>query len=121
VQHYAGKVKYQVQEFREKNLDLMRPDIVSVLKNSSMAFVRELVGADPVAVFRWAIVRAYFRAYFAFNEAGKKHRLIRGAQQSMDLFASLLTWKLFSVDGGKVNVTLQFSHLKHTSSGKHTR
>jgi Myosin head (motor domain) len=121
VQHYAGKVKYQVQEFREKNLDLMRPDIVSVLKNSSMAFVRELVGADPVAVFRWAIVRAYFRAYFAFNEAGKKHRLIRGAQQFMGSSASILTGKLFSVDGGKVNVTLQFSHLKHTSSGKHTR
>ncbi|KAI8434162.1 hypothetical protein MSG28_012281 [Choristoneura fumiferana] len=40
---------------REKNLDLMRQDIVSVLKNSSLAFVRELVGVDPVAVFRWAI------------------------------------------------------------------
>ncbi|XP_031335127.1 unconventional myosin-IXa-like isoform X2 [Photinus pyralis] len=74
VVHYAGKVKYQVTEMREKNLDLMRQDIVSVLKNSSMAFVRELVGADPVAVFRWAIVRAFFRAYFAFHEAGRKHR-----------------------------------------------
>jgi hypothetical protein len=99
VRHYAGKVKYQVciqtisllyyllillnlfaqvLEVREKNLDLMRQDIVSVLKNSSMAFVRELVGADPVAVFRWAIVRAFFRAYFAFNEAGTRHRLVRG-------------------------------------------
>lgn len=75
--HYAGKVKYQVTEMREKNLDLMRQDIVGVLKNSSMAFVRELVGADPVAVFRWAIVRAFFRAYFAFHEAGRKHRQIR--------------------------------------------
>ncbi|KAG8223098.1 hypothetical protein J437_LFUL002046, partial [Ladona fulva] len=74
VRHYAGKVKYQVAEVREKNLDLMRQDIVGVLKNSSMAFVRELVGADPVAVFRWAIVRAFFRAYFAFLEAGRKHR-----------------------------------------------
>ncbi|XP_044259100.1 unconventional myosin-IXa-like [Tribolium madens] len=74
VVHYAGKVKYQVTDMREKNLDLMRQDIVGVLKNSSMAFVRELVGADPVAVFRWAIVRAFFRAYFAFHEAGRKHR-----------------------------------------------
>ena len=56
----------------------MRQDIVGVLKNSSMAFVRELVGADPVAVFRWAIVRAFFRGYFAFHEAGRKHRLGRG-------------------------------------------
>ncbi|XP_044762393.1 unconventional myosin-IXAa-like isoform X3 [Coccinella septempunctata] len=74
VVHYAGKVKYQVTDMREKNLDLMRQDIVGVLKNSSMAFVRELVGADPVAVFRWAIVRAFFRSYFAFHEAGRKHR-----------------------------------------------
>ncbi|EAT44232.1 AAEL004375-PA [Aedes aegypti] len=50
IKHYAGKVKYQVAEMREKNLDLMRQDIVSVLKNSSMAFVRELVGADPTAI-----------------------------------------------------------------------
>ncbi|KAK6631291.1 hypothetical protein RUM44_005817 [Polyplax serrata] len=74
VRHYAGKVKYQVAEMREKNLDLMRHDIVGVLKNSSMAFVRELVGADPVAVFRWAIVRAFFRSYFAFLAAGRTHR-----------------------------------------------
>lgn len=70
---------YQASEMREKNLDLMRQDIVGVLKNSSMAFVRELVGADPVAVFRWAIVRAFFRGFFAFHEAGKRHRQERGA------------------------------------------
>lgn len=64
---------------REKNLDLMRPDgVVGVLKNSSLAFVRELVGADPVAVFRWAILRAFFRAHFAFQEAGRAHRHGRG-------------------------------------------
>ncbi|CAB3244549.1 unnamed protein product [Arctia plantaginis] len=74
VRHYAGRVKYQVTAMREKNLDLMRQDIVSVLKNSSLAFVRELVGVDPVAVFRWAIVRAFFRGYFAFLEAGRRHR-----------------------------------------------
>jgi len=65
---------------REKNLDLMRQDIVGVLKNSSMAFVRELVGADPVAVFRWAIIRAFFRGYFAFRNAGIKHRKERNDQ-----------------------------------------
>ncbi|XP_075979889.1 unconventional myosin-IXa-like isoform X4 [Anticarsia gemmatalis] len=77
VRHYAGRVKYQVSAMREKNLDLMRQDIVSVLKNSSLAFVRELVGVDPVAVFRWAIVRAFFRGYFAFLEAGRRHRVHR--------------------------------------------
>ncbi|XP_025992443.1 unconventional myosin-IXa isoform X4 [Solenopsis invicta] len=75
VRHYAGAVKYQAANMREKNLDLMRPDgVVGVLKNSSLAFVRELVGADPVAVFRWAILRAFFRAHFAFQEAGRTHR-----------------------------------------------
>jgi len=58
-------------------MDLMRHDIISVLKNSSLAFVRELVGNDPVAVFRWAIVRAFFRALFAFHEAGQRHRAAR--------------------------------------------
>jgi len=59
-------------------MDLMRHDIVSVLKNSSLSFVRELVGIDPVAVFRWAILRAFFRAFFAFNEAGYRYRMARG-------------------------------------------
>lgn len=85
---FANKTKYspfihqssQVTEMREKNMDLMRQDIVSVLKNSSMAFVRELVGADPVAVFRWAILRAFFRGYFAFRQAGSKHRKDRNDQ-----------------------------------------
>lgn len=85
IKHYAGKVKYQVTEMREKNLDLMRQDIVSVLKNSSMAFVRELVGADPVAVFRWAILRAFFRGYFAFRNAGIKHRKERTDQAASKL------------------------------------
>lgn len=85
IKHYAGKVKYQVAEMREKNLDLMRQDIVSVLKNSSMAFVRELVGADPVAVFRWAIIRAFFRGYFAFRNAGAKHRKDRAEQSANKL------------------------------------
>lgn len=52
----------------------MRQDVVNALKNSKSAFVRELVGTDPVAVFRWAIVRASFRALFAFKQAGKTSR-----------------------------------------------
>ena len=52
----------------------MRQDIVTVLKNSNQAFVRELVGIDPVAVFRWAIVRAYFRGVQAFKAAGQMYK-----------------------------------------------
>ncbi|XP_018395060.1 PREDICTED: unconventional myosin-IXa-like [Cyphomyrmex costatus] len=105
VRHYAGAVKYQAANMREKNLDLMRPDgVVGVLKNSSLAFVRELVGADPVAVFRWAILRAFFRAHFAFQEAGRAHRHGR-------------------VDGNKTSVQNRYRTPNENliSSHKHTR
>lgn len=49
---------------KEKNLDLMRQDIVSVLKSSSSSFVKELVAVSSVALFRWGTIRAFFRAFF---------------------------------------------------------
>uniref|UniRef100_A0A8K9WRD1 Myosin IXA n=1 Tax=Oncorhynchus mykiss TaxID=8022 RepID=A0A8K9WRD1_ONCMY len=73
IHHYAGKVKYGVKDFREKNTDHMRPDIVALLKSSKNAFICGLMGIDPVATFRWAVLRAYFRAMVAFREAGKRH------------------------------------------------
>ncbi|KAG7283766.1 hypothetical protein CRUP_034390 [Coryphaenoides rupestris] len=71
--HYAGKVKYGIKDFREKNTDHMRPDIVALLKSSKNAFIGGLIGIDPSATFRWAVLRAYFRALVAFREAGKRH------------------------------------------------
>uniref|UniRef100_A0A8D2QKM6 Myosin IXB n=1 Tax=Zonotrichia albicollis TaxID=44394 RepID=A0A8D2QKM6_ZONAL len=41
IRHFAGKVKYQIKDFREKNMDYMRPDIVALLRSSDSAFVRE--------------------------------------------------------------------------------
>ncbi|XP_039546729.1 unconventional myosin-IXAa isoform X4 [Pimephales promelas] len=73
IKHYAGKVKYGVKDFREKNTDHMRPDIVALLKSSKNAFICGLIGIDPVATFRWAVLRAYFRAVVAFRDAGKRH------------------------------------------------
>lgn len=80
VHHYAGRVKYQIKDFKEKNLDLMRPDVVMVLKSSSVALVRELVGADPVAVFRWAILRAFFRSYHALKRPSTASHVHPGGQ-----------------------------------------
>ncbi|XP_051545048.1 unconventional myosin-IXAb isoform X3 [Myxocyprinus asiaticus] len=74
IRHYAGKVKYGVKDFREKNTDHMRPDIVALLKSSRNAFICSLMGIDPVATFRWAAIRAYFRAVVAFREAGKRYK-----------------------------------------------
>ncbi|XP_069864390.1 unconventional myosin-IXb-like isoform X4 [Dipodomys merriami] len=71
IQHFAGKVKYQIKDFREKNMDYMRPDIVALLRGSDSCFVRELIGMDPVAVFRWAVLRAALRAVAVLREAGR--------------------------------------------------
>ncbi|XP_073792350.1 unconventional myosin-IXb isoform X35 [Danio rerio] len=70
--HFAGKVKYQIKDFREKNTDHMRPDIVALLRSSDRFYVRQLIGMDPVAMFRWGILRATVRALAAFNEAGRR-------------------------------------------------
>ncbi|GAB1606082.1 unconventional myosin-IXAa-like [Argonauta hians] len=74
VVHYAGKVKYSTVDFREKNSDLIRTDIVGVLKNSSSVFVKELLGVDPVAILRWGLLRAFFRCVAAFISAGKQYQ-----------------------------------------------
>uniref|UniRef100_A0A2K5NPJ3 Myosin IXB n=1 Tax=Cercocebus atys TaxID=9531 RepID=A0A2K5NPJ3_CERAT len=71
IQHFAGKVKYQIKDFREKNMDYMRPDIVALLRGSDSSYVRELIGMDPVAVFRWAVLRAALRAMAVLREAGR--------------------------------------------------
>ncbi|KAJ8408238.1 hypothetical protein AAFF_G00256520 [Aldrovandia affinis] len=72
IRHFAGMVKYQIKDFREKNTDHMRPDIVALLRSSDRAYVRQLIGMDPVAMFRWGILRATVRAMAAFNEAGRR-------------------------------------------------
>uniref|UniRef100_A0AAY4CNV2 Myosin IXA n=1 Tax=Denticeps clupeoides TaxID=299321 RepID=A0AAY4CNV2_9TELE len=80
IRHYAGKVKYRVKDFREKNTDHMRPDIVALLKSSRKAFIVSLIGIHPVATFRWAVLRAYFRAVVAFRLAGKRFKEKRSGE-----------------------------------------
>ncbi|XP_005409566.1 PREDICTED: unconventional myosin-IXb isoform X3 [Chinchilla lanigera] len=71
IQHFAGRVKYQIKDFREKNMDYMRPDIVALLRGSDSAYVRELIGMEPVAVFRWAVLRTALRAMAVLREAAR--------------------------------------------------
>ena len=52
-------------------MDYMRPDIVALLRGSDSSYVRELIGMDPVAVFRWAVLRAAIRAMAVLREAGR--------------------------------------------------
>ncbi|KAI4892972.1 hypothetical protein NFI96_021862 [Prochilodus magdalenae] len=70
--HYAGKVKYQIKDFRARNTDHMRPDIVALLRSSERGYLRQLIGSDPVAVFRWGVLRAVIRTVATFKEAGRR-------------------------------------------------
>lgn len=72
VAHYAGKVKYQINGFREKNKDLMRQDVLNALKSSRSSLMKTLLGMDPVAVHRWNVVRSMFRAMNAFKQGAKR-------------------------------------------------
>ncbi|XP_034736358.1 unconventional myosin-IXAa isoform X3 [Etheostoma cragini] len=96
IRHYAGKVKYGVKDFREKNTDHMRPDIVALLKSSKNAFVCGLMGIDPSATFRWAVLRAYFRALVAFREAGKRHTQKKPGHDDAATYAVLKSVDSFS-------------------------
>ncbi|VDM63316.1 unnamed protein product [Angiostrongylus costaricensis] len=72
IAHYAGKVKYQITGFREKNKDLMRQDVLNTLKTSRCALLKAILGDDPVAVYRWSFARTVFRAIQAFKQSGRK-------------------------------------------------
>ena len=52
----------------------MRNDIVCSLKNSKMLFVRELLGSDPMAVYRWSKLRHLLCAISLFRKAGEARR-----------------------------------------------
>lgn len=60
----------------------MRPDIVALLRSSDRACVRQLIGMDPVAMFRWGILRATIRGLAAFNEAGRSRAAKTSGTQS---------------------------------------
>ncbi|KAJ8270946.1 hypothetical protein GJAV_G00121040 [Gymnothorax javanicus] len=71
IQHFAGKVKYHVKDFRAKDADRLPGGVATLLKHSRRAFVRSLLGADPLAAHRWGVVRAVFRTIAAFKKASR--------------------------------------------------
>ncbi|XP_056148607.1 unconventional myosin-IXb isoform X2 [Lampris incognitus] len=83
IQHFAGMVKYQLKAFREKNTDHMRCESISLLRSSKRAFLRQLVGFSPVAVFRWGILRATIRILAAFKEMGRRRAESMAAKRNV--------------------------------------
>ena len=84
--------------FREKNTDLMRQDIVDVLKTSKQNLVRALIGLPSVAAARWGRVRTLLLATAIFREAGRLRR-----QQSTK-GNSLTRLKTGTLNGGWVKL-----------------
>ncbi|XP_048844324.1 unconventional myosin-IXb-like isoform X2 [Brienomyrus brachyistius] len=79
VRHFAGNVKYQLKDFREKNMDHMRADIMLLLRSSNRAYVRQLIAASPAAMFRWGVLRAAIYSLAVFNNAAR-HRAAKTAE-----------------------------------------
>ena len=88
----------QLKGFREKNTDLMRQDIVNVLKTSKQNLVRALIGLPSVAAAQWGRVRTLLLATAIFREAGRLRR-----QQSTK-GNSLTRLKTGTLNGGRVRL-----------------
>ncbi|XP_041804694.1 unconventional myosin-IXb isoform X2 [Chelmon rostratus] len=72
IQHFAGRVKYHIKDFRQKNTEHMRPEVVSLLRSSERAFLHHLVASSPEALFRWGVLRATIRILTVFKNMGRK-------------------------------------------------
>ncbi|MEQ2231408.1 hypothetical protein ILYODFUR_000086 [Ilyodon furcidens] len=61
IEHCGGRVKYHIKDFKKKNTEHMRPEVVSLLRSSELSFLHHLVASNPEALFRWSILRATIR------------------------------------------------------------
>ncbi|XP_015245227.1 PREDICTED: unconventional myosin-IXb-like isoform X1 [Cyprinodon variegatus] len=68
IEHYAGKVNYQVKDFQQKNTEHMRPEFASLLRSSKHSLLHHLVASSPGALFRWGILRATIRIISVFKK-----------------------------------------------------
>ncbi|CAL8279415.1 unnamed protein product [Lota lota] len=82
IKHFAGRVKYQIKDFRVKNTDHMRPDVVLLLRGSERAFLRQLVCSSPTALFRWGILRATIHIIATFKAMARQRAQTVGPRRS---------------------------------------
>ncbi|XP_076004368.1 unconventional myosin-IXb isoform X2 [Genypterus blacodes] len=72
IQHFAGRVKYHIKDFHEKNQGSMRPEFVSLLRRSQRSFLHHLVASSPEAQFRWGVLRSTIRILTVFKQIGRR-------------------------------------------------
>ncbi|XP_056276289.1 unconventional myosin-IXb isoform X2 [Pseudoliparis swirei] len=82
IQHFSGRVEYHIKDFRQKNTEYMRPEVVSLLRSSERAFVHHLVASSPEALFRWGVLRATIRILTVFKRLGRQRAESISARQS---------------------------------------
>ncbi|XP_032386688.1 unconventional myosin-IXb isoform X3 [Etheostoma spectabile] len=82
IQHFAGRVKYHIKDFRQKNTEHMRPEVISLLRSSERSFVHHLVASSPEALFRWGVLRATIRILTVFKKLGRQRAQSISARRS---------------------------------------
>ncbi|XP_068426009.1 unconventional myosin-IXb isoform X2 [Clinocottus analis] len=82
IQQFAGKVKYHIKDFQQKNTEHMRPEVISLLRSSERSFVHHLVASSPEAQFRWGVLRATIRILAVFKKLGRQRAESISARRS---------------------------------------
>lgn len=65
------------QDFMDKNVEHMRPEVVSLLRSSKLTFLHHLVTASPQALFRWGVLRATIHILAVFKHMGRQRAQLR--------------------------------------------
>ncbi|XP_028328146.1 unconventional myosin-IXb isoform X2 [Gouania willdenowi] len=110
IKHFAGKVKYHIKGFREKNTEHMCPEVVSLLRSSERSFLHHLVTSSPEALFRWGVLRATIRILAMFKNFGQLRAELIAARRASR--KSLKDMKQRSNQMGRLSsnsLTLDFS------------
>ncbi|RVE62098.1 hypothetical protein OJAV_G00177130 [Oryzias javanicus] len=81
VRHFAGTVQYHIQEFRQRNSEHMRPDVVSLLRSSGRSFMHHLVASSQQALFRWGVLRATIRILAIFKYKARRRAELLAAKR----------------------------------------
>ena len=50
--HYAGLVTYDVDNFVEKNKDILFVDLIELMKSSKNKFIQKIFQADKVCIYQ---------------------------------------------------------------------
>ena len=69
VTHFAGIVTYHINQFTEKNKDLMSHSVIELLQTSEDCLVRELIGVEPIGRMKWRKLGMVFRAVQNFKSS----------------------------------------------------